>query len=149
MQDQSIATMAAQQTSPKDAMPITLDDDKMSQAAVHLEKEDAYAADEAEHKLSMRKALRLYYKAVLWSATLSMALVMESYGNQPFRNHNFSSYNAHLLEKCCKSWPHSMPSLLSKRLSVFKFPAANINSRRNGKSRWLIRAKLASSSASL
>jgi SP family general alpha glucoside:H+ symporter-like MFS transporter len=47
---------------------------------VHLEKHEAYAADEAEHKLTMGQAFKAYYKAVIWSATLSMALVMESYG---------------------------------------------------------------------
>lgn len=40
---------------------------------------DAKAATAAEHALSVREALRLYPKAVLWSMLLSMALVMEGY----------------------------------------------------------------------
>lgn len=70
-------------------------DRKPSQTSIEMEdkhiatikagKEDgqANAADDAEHKLSMSKAFKLYYKAVMWSATLSMALVMESYGACP------------------------------------------------------------------
>lgn len=55
-------------------------EDKSNEPCAHLEKHEAYAADVAEHKLTMGRALKLYYKAVIWSATLSMALVMESYG---------------------------------------------------------------------
>lgn len=53
---------------------------KSPEPSIHLEKHEAYAADEAEHKLTMGQAFKSYYKAVIWSATLSMALVMESYG---------------------------------------------------------------------
>ncbi|KAI0022707.1 general substrate transporter [Xylariomycetidae sp. FL0641] len=53
--------------------------EKMTANKMQLVQQEAQAADEAEHQLSMSKAFRLYYKAVIWSATLSLALVMESY----------------------------------------------------------------------
>ncbi|KAH8901086.1 general substrate transporter [Thozetella sp. PMI_491] len=45
----------------------------------YTQENHAFAADEAEHNLTLRNAIKVYYKAILWSATLSMALVMESY----------------------------------------------------------------------
>ncbi|KAJ7121612.1 maltose permease [Mycena epipterygia] len=40
---------------------------------------DAAMADEAEHKMSIRDALRIHKKAVIWSMVLSAALIMEGY----------------------------------------------------------------------
>ncbi|CAK5266568.1 unnamed protein product [Mycena citricolor] len=40
---------------------------------------DAAAADAADHKLSVREAFRIYRKAVIWSALLSAALIMDGY----------------------------------------------------------------------
>lgn len=71
--------MSSQKGQSKDSIHVDMDDKPDNQAS-HLDKLDASIADEAEHKLTMRNAFKLYYKAVLWSATLSMALVMESYG---------------------------------------------------------------------
>lgn len=46
----------------------------------YLDDQKATAADEAEHSLTTRQAFQYYWKAVAWSALVSMALVMESYG---------------------------------------------------------------------
>ncbi|KAJ7046038.1 maltose permease [Mycena alexandri] len=40
---------------------------------------DAAKADEAEHNMSIREALRIHKKAVFWSVVLSAALIMEGY----------------------------------------------------------------------
>ncbi|KAJ7152083.1 trehalose transport-related protein [Mycena filopes] len=40
---------------------------------------DAAKADQAEHDMSIREALRIHKKAVLWSVVLSAALIMEGY----------------------------------------------------------------------
>ncbi len=40
---------------------------------------DAAQADSAEHNMSVREALRMHKKAVLWSMVLSAALIMEGY----------------------------------------------------------------------
>ena len=127
--------MAVQRNSPQDVMPIEADNDKMAYPDVHLEKQEAYAADEVEHRLTMGQAFKLYYKAVLWSATLSMALVMESYGT--FGAADFISPNLNRADdchkKCCRSWLRSTPSQLSRRLLALKFLLANISSKPNGK----------------
>lgn len=40
---------------------------------------EAQEAIEAESKMGFRRVFRLYYRAALWSAMLSTALVMEGY----------------------------------------------------------------------
>jgi SP family general alpha glucoside:H+ symporter-like MFS transporter len=39
----------------------------------------AAQADQAEHKMTIREALRIHKKAVFWSVVLSAALIMEGY----------------------------------------------------------------------
>lgn len=41
--------------------------------------EDAQAANLAEHETTLRQALRENWKAVLWSAAISLTIVMEGY----------------------------------------------------------------------
>jgi hypothetical protein len=41
--------------------------------------EDAHGANIAEHEISLKQALRENWKAVLWSAIISLAIVMEGY----------------------------------------------------------------------
>lgn len=69
--------MATSKTSQNNDEIVTSAQDE---SLVFLEKQEAFVADETEHKLTMSAAFKVYYRAVLWSATLSMALVMESYG---------------------------------------------------------------------
>lgn len=60
----------------------TSDIAKTAQSSHHIEAPDvaeAQASIEAESKLGFRRVFRLYYKAALWSAMLSTALVMEGY----------------------------------------------------------------------
>lgn len=72
--------MAEPQKPPEIAAAAIADGAKTNdESPVHLEKQEAYAADQSEHSITVRQAFKVYYKAVLWSATVSMALVMESY----------------------------------------------------------------------
>ena len=41
--------------------------------------EEAQAASTAEHETSLRQALRENWKAALWSAAISLTIVMEGY----------------------------------------------------------------------
>lgn len=41
--------------------------------------EDAQAASAAEHSTTLQQALRENWKAVLWSAAISLTIVMEGY----------------------------------------------------------------------
>lgn len=41
--------------------------------------EDAQAANIAEHEITLKEALRVNWKAVLWSAAISLTIVMEGY----------------------------------------------------------------------
>ena len=52
-----------------------------SQASVAPDKavSQARLAEEVDHKMGIREGLRIYYKAVLWSAFLSIAVIMEGY----------------------------------------------------------------------
>lgn len=81
--------MAILEKPSRAVMPIETED-KMSTSHIHLENQKANVADEAEHKLAIGQAFKLYYKAVIWSATLSMALVMESYGKLVFLSRTIS-----------------------------------------------------------
>lgn len=41
--------------------------------------EDAQAANIAEHEITLKQALKQNWKAVLWSAAISLTIVMEGY----------------------------------------------------------------------
>lgn len=41
--------------------------------------QDAYKADAAQHKQTIKQSFRIYKKAVFWSMFLSAALIMEGY----------------------------------------------------------------------
>lgn len=40
-------------------------------------REDAIAAEEAEHQISLREAFRLYPTAIFWSFAMSLVIIME------------------------------------------------------------------------
>jgi len=40
-------------------------------------REDAIAAEEAEHKIGLREAFRLYPTAIFWSFSISLVIIME------------------------------------------------------------------------
>lgn len=44
-----------------------------------LSTEEAQAANLAEHQITLKQALRENWKAVLWSAVISLTIVMEGY----------------------------------------------------------------------
>jgi SP family general alpha glucoside:H+ symporter-like MFS transporter len=45
----------------------------------HTSTKEARAANEAEHSMTVRQALRAYPWAVAWSLTISMSIIMEGY----------------------------------------------------------------------
>jgi hypothetical protein len=68
---------------------------------------DAKAATDREHAMTLREGIRKYPKAIAWSVLLSLAVVMEGYGNQ-YRTPGESTghvliqnrYGAHILVLC-------------------------------------------------
>jgi MFS transporter, SP family, general alpha glucoside:H+ symporter len=65
-------------------------DEKVDQPERHIEHdehlkdqlqslEDAQAANIAEHEITLKEALRVNWKAVVWSAVISLTIVMEGY----------------------------------------------------------------------
>ncbi|KAI0191316.1 general substrate transporter [Astrocystis sublimbata] len=63
----------------KARIPITADDKASELGAEHIDAAAAHLADHAEHDATVLSSLKTHWKAVLWSGTVSMALVMESY----------------------------------------------------------------------
>jgi SP family general alpha glucoside:H+ symporter-like MFS transporter len=55
-------------------------------------KEDARAANQREHDLTVRQALRQHWKAVAWSLIVSMSIIMEGYDTSLISN--FFAYPA-------------------------------------------------------
>lgn len=64
--------------------------DKVDEASVHAEHDDhlkeniqtlqdAQGASIAEHEMTLKEALRVNWKAVMWSAIISLTIVMEGY----------------------------------------------------------------------
>ncbi|KAL3458764.1 general substrate transporter [Aspergillus heterothallicus] len=53
--------------------------DKKGQETWHTSTKEARAANEAEHSMTVRQALRAYPWAVAWSLTISMSIIMEGY----------------------------------------------------------------------
>lgn len=71
-------------------------DDDNPKAQLHS-LEEAQAASAAEHSTTLRQALRENWKAVLWSAVISLTIVMEGY-DQRFV---YSSMAGTMLTLCC------------------------------------------------
>lgn len=64
--------------------------DKVDEASVHAEHDDhlkeniqtlqdAQGASIAEHEMTLKEALRVNWKAAMWSAIISLTIVMEGY----------------------------------------------------------------------
>ncbi|KAJ3459610.1 hypothetical protein MRS44_015683 [Fusarium solani] len=74
-------------TSKDDAVDHQLEhhDDDNPKAQLHS-LEEAQAASAAEHSTTLRQALRENWKAVLWSAVISLTIVMEGYDQSLMSN---------------------------------------------------------------
>ena len=66
---------------------------------------DAMMAEEAEHKMPLFQALKVYKSAILWSMAISLVIVMDGYDTgrkwiMPSRLSNVADYAISLVESC-------------------------------------------------